>query len=91
MNGYKNDHFAMKELNEHQARMAEQEAKAQGYVSTFVTVAEKSQREIEQEQIDLMEQSMMDFFAYQEELEKEDEQPKSKLVPLSIERQLEDI
>ena len=91
MNGYKNDHFAMKELNEHQARMAEQEAKAQGYESTFVTIAEKSQREIEQEQIDLMEQSMMDFFAYQDELEKEDEQPKSKLVPLSIERQLEDI
>ena len=91
MNGYKNDHFALKQISEHQARMAEQENKAHGYVSPYVTVAEKSQREIEQEQIDLVEQSMMDFFAYQEELEKEDEEPKSKLVAISLEDQLAEI
>lgn len=70
--------------------MAEQEAKAQGYVSTYVTVGEKTQREIEQEYADAIEQSMMDFFAYQDELDKEDEKPKARLVPLSIEGQLAD-
>jgi hypothetical protein len=90
MKGYKNDYFVNSSLSEHQKIMAEQEAKAQGYVSTYVTVGEKTQREIEQEYADAIEQSMMDFFAYQDELDKEDEKPKARLVPLSIEGQLAD-
>jgi hypothetical protein len=91
MKGYQNDHFVKTNLSEHQKIMAEQEEKAQSYVPTYITVGEKTQREIEQEHVDAIEQSMMDFFAYQDALDQEDEKPKARLVPLPIERQLEDI
>ena len=81
--GYKNDHFVNTSLTEHQKIMAEQENKAQGYTSAFVTVAEKTQREIEQEQVDMVDQAIMDFFSYQDELDKEDEKPAARLVQVS--------
>mgnify|MGYP000187965381 CR=1 FL=1 len=83
MYGYRNDHFVKTSMTEHQKIMADQEDMARGYVSPFVTVAEKTQREIEQEQIDQVEQSMMDFFSYQEQLEQEDINPKARLVQVS--------